>query len=191
MDSVSVLVYYDGVWDQSRSFNGFSIVGIIVLFECSYAKFVAIIMKELKRDRSQYAIKIQYHVMANGPLIEICSDSSVYFYIQVKKTESGLTKLPLCVEVEKVVCNEENLICLGNVVIGEDTSVHSQAIRTHNSSYGFGGSSVPNLPTTEEMGATICEYVPFLEQNIDDSECDIISRPSVENVKQNAIFRTK
>ncbi|KAL2522151.1 uncharacterized protein Fot_26074 [Forsythia ovata] len=191
MESINVLVYYDGVWDHARGFNGYSIVGIIVPFECSYAKFVDIIMKELKMDQLQYAIKIQYQVMANGILIEICSNSSVYFYIQIKKTESGLTKLPLCVEIEKVVCNEENLICLGNVVNGEDTSVHSQAIRTHNSSYDFGSSSLPILPITEEMGAAICEYVPFPEQNIDENECDVISRPSVKNVKQNAIFRTK
>ncbi|KAL2537822.1 hypothetical protein Fot_19213 [Forsythia ovata] len=121
-------------------------------------------------DQSQYAIKIQY---------------------QVKKIESDLTKLPLCVEVEKVVCNEENLICLGNTVNGEDASVHSQAIRMHNSSYGFGSSSLPILPTTKNMGAAICEYVPFPKQNIDENECNVISRPSVENVKQNAIFRTK
>ncbi|KAL2500678.1 uncharacterized protein Fot_34526 [Forsythia ovata] len=110
MEPVTVLVDYDGEWNHSRSYDAYAIVGIIVPLECSYVKLVDIIMKELKTNQSQHAIKIQYQVMDNGPLIEICSDSSVYFYIQVKKTESNLTKFPLCVDVEKVVCIEDNQI---------------------------------------------------------------------------------
>ncbi|KAL2553173.1 uncharacterized protein Fot_06792 [Forsythia ovata] len=120
MDHVSVLVYYDGEWNHTRSYEAYENVGIILPLDCTYVKLVEIIMKELKRDQSQHATKIQYQVMENGPLIEICSYRSVYFYIQVKKTESNLTKFPLCVDVEMVVCSEDNRICLGNAVTGED-----------------------------------------------------------------------
>ncbi|KAL2548439.1 zinc finger protein [Forsythia ovata] len=146
-------------------------------------------MKELKRDHLQHAIKIQYQVMENGPLIEICSDSLVYFYIQVKKTESNLTKFPLCVDDEKVVCIKKNQICLGNAVTGEDNIGHSQKVRMDNSLYDcFSISSIPKLPSIEEMGTAICEYVAFPNQDIDDNESDVIYRPSVEDVKRNAVL---
>ncbi|KAL2471743.1 zinc finger protein [Abeliophyllum distichum] len=128
MKPVSVLVYYDGEWNHSWSYDAYAIVGKIVPLECSYVKLVKIIMKELQWDQSQHAIKIQYQVMDDGLLIKICSDISVYFYIQVKKTESNLTKFPLSVDVENVVYIEDNQICLGNAVTSEDNSGHSQEV---------------------------------------------------------------
>ncbi|KAL2522223.1 uncharacterized protein Fot_26146 [Forsythia ovata] len=174
MDPVSVLVYYDGEWNHTRSYADYENVGIILPLDCTYVKLVEIILKVLKRDHLQHSIKIQYQVMENGPLIEICSDSSVYFYIQVKKTESNLTKFPLCVDVEKVVCIEKNQICLGNGVTGEDNIEQSQEFRMDNSLYDcFSISSIPKLPSIEEMGTAICEYVAFPNQDIDDNESDM------------------
>ncbi|KAL2543636.1 Uncharacterized protein Fot_12869 [Forsythia ovata] len=112
MEFISVLVYYDGEWDTTRTYNDYSIVGIIVPLDCSYGKLVDIIMKELKMDTTQYAVTVQYQVISNGPLIKVCSDSSVYFYIQVKKIELELTKLPLLVDIKKVACDEVNLMFL-------------------------------------------------------------------------------
>ncbi|KAL2537664.1 uncharacterized protein Fot_19055 [Forsythia ovata] len=192
MDPVSVLAYYGGEWNHTRSYDAYEIVRIILPLDCSFVKLVEIIMKELKRDQSQHAIKIHYQVMENGSLIEICSDSSVYFYIQVKNTESNLTKFPLCVDVEKVVCIEDNQMCLGNAVTSKDNIGHSQEVRTHNSLYDcFGISSISILPSIEEMGSAICEYVACLDQKIDENESDVIYRPSVEDVKRNAIFKNK
>ncbi|KAL2552033.1 Cyclin-D3-2 [Forsythia ovata] len=53
MRIISVLVYYNGEWDQSRTYNDYSVVGTVVPLECSYVNLVGIMMKELKLDDSK------------------------------------------------------------------------------------------------------------------------------------------
>ncbi|KAL2488920.1 uncharacterized protein Fot_42212 [Forsythia ovata] len=116
MGSVSVLVYYDGDWDEAHTYNDYLAVLIIVPLECTYVNLVGMIMKELKNDDSEDAITIQYQVLANGPLIWTCNDSSLSFYIHVKKNECDLTKFPLCVDLEKVKGSGDNLGYLCNSI---------------------------------------------------------------------------
>ncbi|KAL2496276.1 uncharacterized protein Fot_40033 [Forsythia ovata] len=123
MGSISVLVYFDGKWDSLRASNAYSIVQIVIPVECSYLKLVEIIIKELKKDPSQFAIGIHYQITGNGPINEICSDSYVHFYIQIKKNDSDMTKFPLCVEIEKVASSDDNLMC-GNGLTGVVTTIY-------------------------------------------------------------------
>ncbi|KAL2463601.1 zinc finger protein [Forsythia ovata] len=161
MRSISVLVYFDGVWDSSRFYDAYSIVGVIIPVDCSYMKLVEIIMRELKKSRLEFAITIQYQIMTNGPLVQVCN-SSLHFYIEIKKDDPNLTKFPLCVNIENVAPNDENLMCLGNELTGVDNITYYRTIITHGSSNGcLDTFSNPILPTIEEMGSAICEYVKY------------------------------
>ncbi|KAL2502978.1 uncharacterized protein Fot_36826 [Forsythia ovata] len=183
MGSISVLVYYNGKWDRSRCYNDYSMVGITVPLDCSYMALLGIIMKELKMDDFEYRITVQYQVLANGPLIQIDTDSSLYFYIQVKQGETNLTNYPLCVDIEKLDTNENNLTYLCNSVNeGVAGSFHDRSV---NDNTGFGSMEnlmITKFPTIQEMGDDICENVTYGDNNIEERSTNIISRPSIEDV---------
>ncbi|KAL2504648.1 zinc finger protein [Abeliophyllum distichum] len=192
MASISVLVYFDSKWDSLRAYNAYSIFGIVIPVECSYMKLEEIIMNELKKDRSQFAIGIRYQIIENGPIIDVCRDSFVHFYIQIKKNDSDLMKFPLCVEIENVASSDDNLMCLGNGLTEVDTSIYPQTGLASVFANGCMNTSLdPILPTIEEMGSAICEYVRYPDQNNDEIECNVVFRPSIEEVKVNAFFRNK
>ncbi|KAL2522903.1 uncharacterized protein Fot_26826 [Forsythia ovata] len=173
MDSINVFVYYNGECDQSRSYNNYSIVGIVVPLDCSYVNLVGIIMKELKLDDSDSRLTIQYQVIATGPLIQIDTDSSLYFYIQVKQGGTDLTKFPLCVDIEKVNRNENSLGYLCNTIAeGDSEEFHERSITNHTRFGSMEKFLITNFPTIQEMGNDICENVTNGYNNIDDMGFD-------------------
>ncbi|KAL2532603.1 Uncharacterized protein Adt_05954 [Abeliophyllum distichum] len=192
MESINVLVHYDGRWDQSRSYNDYSIIGLVIPLECSYKKLVDMILLELKRDHSQYAVSMHYQVFGNGPMIKICNDSSLYFFIQIKKNENDLNKFALCVEFEMVASNEDTMDNFGIQVSAADNYMITYETRSQKSKYGcLENSYVPRLPTIEEMGNDICESAACAEKCSDDTDVNIISHPSIKNVRTSAIFKNK
>ncbi|KAL2538555.1 Uncharacterized protein Fot_19946 [Forsythia ovata] len=135
-------------------------------------------------DGSDYRLTVQYQIIASGPLIEINTDSSLYFYIQVKQGETDLTKFPLCVDIEKVNRNDINLGYLCNSVTEGDVEEFCDRSITDHTRFGsFENFLITNIPTIQEMGNDICENVTNGDNNIDERGVDVISRPSVENVK--------
>ncbi|KAL2472294.1 Uncharacterized protein Adt_40430 [Abeliophyllum distichum] len=192
METVSVFVYYDGLWDQYRNYNDYSIVGLSIPLDCSYTKLVDMIMTELKQDQTTYAVTIHYQLLANGPLIKICSDTSMYFYIQVKKNETDLTKFTMCVDTEKVVCNEDNLTHLGNENSGSNASKNTFTSSSQLLVHGcLHNSLIPRIPTIEDMGNEICENSKCDGQYVEENNFNIIMRPGNDHIKKNAIFKNK
>ncbi|KAL2546443.1 hypothetical protein Fot_15676 [Forsythia ovata] len=68
MGGISVLIYYDGVWDESRTYSDYSIVGLVVPLDCSYVNLIDMIMREIKKDKSHYEVTVQYQILSNGSL---------------------------------------------------------------------------------------------------------------------------
>ncbi|KAL2550551.1 Uncharacterized protein Fot_12081 [Forsythia ovata] len=97
--------------------------------------------------------------------------------------DPDLTKFPLCVDIENVAPNIDNLMCLGNELAGFDNITYLH-IMTHDSSNGcLDTFSNPIFPSIEEMGFAIGEYMKYPNQITNEIECDIIFRPSIEGVK--------
>ncbi|KAL2559956.1 zinc finger protein [Forsythia ovata] len=183
MGSINVLVYFGGEWNSSRMYNGYSIVGVIIPVDCSYSKFVEIILRELKRNQLECAITIQYQITKNGPPVAVCSDSSLYFFIEVKKNDRDMTKFPLCVEIENVAPRNDNMMCLGNEFPGYDNIPYPHSMTNDFSNGCMETLPNPVMPTIEEMGSAIVEYVKYPDNSSKDIECDIIFRPSIQGVK--------
>ncbi|KAL2457750.1 uncharacterized protein Fot_56087 [Forsythia ovata] len=159
MGSINVLVYFGGEWDNSRMYSGYSIVGVTIPVDCSYSKLVEIILRELKRDQLECAITIQYQITVNGPPVSVCSDSSLHFFIEVKKNDRDMTKFPLCVEIENVALRNDNMMSLGN-----EMPIHDNIAYPHGMTNDLRNGcmvTLPNpvMPTIEEMGSAIVEYV--------------------------------
>lgn len=99
MEHISVLVYYGGKWDRFNNYSDYSATGILFPRECTYIKFVEMIVKEINWGTTRDAIKIQYQVNKSMPLMRISNNNSVSFYLELKKKDRDVRKFPLCVDV--------------------------------------------------------------------------------------------
>ncbi|KAL2556878.1 zinc finger protein [Forsythia ovata] len=121
MDDINVLIYYDGIWEDYCYYKGYSVVGIVIPIDYNYVVLVDLIMKELKRDPAHYDVKIQYQIVANGPIIRISGDSSVSFYKGIKKNESNPMKFLLCVDINLIPGNYDDGMALDTVLTAPNT----------------------------------------------------------------------
>ncbi|KAL2548487.1 Uncharacterized protein Fot_10017 [Forsythia ovata] len=127
-------------------------------------------------DDSDYRIIVQYQVLARGPLIQIGTDSSLYFYIQVRQCETELTKFPLFVDIERVNINENDLGYLCNSITGDDTAEFRDRSNTDRTRFGsIEIFLITNFPTIQEMGNNICENVTYGYNNTEESGANVIS----------------
>ncbi|KAL2537826.1 hypothetical protein Fot_19217 [Forsythia ovata] len=120
-------------------------------------------------DPTQYAVTVQYQVLSNGPLIKACSDSSVYFYIQAVDLE--LTKLPLLVDIKKVVAYDEvNLMCLDTSHL--DTSCFRKRQRMvigNCTDQWLDNAFNPRLPTIEEICSEISNNMSCIDEILEET----------------------
>ncbi|KAL2517899.1 Uncharacterized protein Adt_14146 [Abeliophyllum distichum] len=106
--------------------------------------------------------------------------------------ENDLNKFALCVEFEMVASNEDTTDNFGIQVSVAENYMITYENRSQKSTYGcLENSYVPRLPTIEDMGNDICESAACAEQFSDDTDVNIISHPSIENVRTDAIFKNK
>ncbi|KAL2468638.1 Uncharacterized protein Fot_50214 [Forsythia ovata] len=127
-------------------------------------------------DDSDSRLTIQYQVIDRGPLIQIDTDSSLYFYIRVKHGGTDLTKFPLCVDIERVNRNDNNLGYLCNSITeGDSEEFHDRSITNHTRFGSMENFLITSFPTIQEMGNDICENVTNGNINIDDKGTDVIS----------------
>ncbi|KAL2549416.1 hypothetical protein Fot_10946 [Forsythia ovata] len=135
-------------------------------------------------DPSQYDVTIQYQVLSNGPLIKVCSDSSVYFYIQVKNVDLELTKLPLFVDIKKVACDEVNLMFLDTLHLDPSFFKKRQTMVNRNCTDQWLDNALNlRLPTVEEMGFEISKNVLCLDEVLEETEIEVVCQPSIGSVK--------
>ncbi|KAL2518229.1 Uncharacterized protein Adt_14476 [Abeliophyllum distichum] len=192
MDDINVLIYYDGRWDNYCYYKNYSVVEIIILIDCSYVVLDDLIMKELKRDRAHYDMTIQYQVVANRPLIRISGDSLVSFYKGIKKNESDLTKFPLYVDINLILCIYDNRMALDTVMMARDTLESTLNMRATYYDKGTIDISMNlKFPTIEEMGLEISQHVTRVDEIIKESDSNVVCQPSIESITVNAIFRNK
>ncbi|KAL2531569.1 Uncharacterized protein Adt_04920 [Abeliophyllum distichum] len=192
MGDINVLVYYDGSWDEYYYYKDYSVVGIVIPIDCSYVVLVDSIMKELKRDQAHYDVTIQYHVVANGPLIRISGDSSVSFYKGIKKNELDSTKFSLCVDIKLIPCIYDNRMALDTVMTARDTLESTLNMGTTYYDKGTIDISLNSkLPTIEEMGLEISEHVTCDDEIIKESDSNVVCQPSIESINVNAISRIR
>ncbi|KAL2549397.1 hypothetical protein Fot_10927 [Forsythia ovata] len=135
-------------------------------------------------DPSQYDVTIQYQVLSNGPLIKVCSDSSVYIYIQVKNVDLELTKLPLFVDIKKVACDEVNLMFLDTLHLDPSFFKKRQTMVNRNCTDQWLDNALNlRLPTVEEMGFEISKNVLCLDEVLEETESEVVCQPSIGSVK--------
>ncbi|KAL2558648.1 uncharacterized protein Fot_03387 [Forsythia ovata] len=172
MGGISVLIYYDGVWDESRTYSDYSIVGLVVPLDCSYVNLIDMIMREIKKDQSHYEVTVKYQILSNGPLISICTDTSLSFYIEIRKNESNMRQFPLCVNVHKLACSGDSMMTIvsepGTLGICETMNGEQYTLG------GLGNSIIPKLPTIEEMGLKICQNVSYGDESVEETRSNVL-----------------
>ncbi|KAL2495113.1 uncharacterized protein Fot_38870 [Forsythia ovata] len=192
MVDINVLIYYDGIWDEYCYYKDYSVVRIVISIDYNYVVLVDLIMKELKRDHAHYDVTIQYHIVANGPLIRISGDSSVSFYKGIKKNKSNLMKFPLCVDINLIPGIYDNRTALDPVMTAPNTLESTLNVRA--TYYDKGSINISlnrKLPTIEEMGLEISQHVTCDDETIKESDSNVVCQPSNESINVNAIFKNK
>ncbi|PON46988.1 hypothetical protein PanWU01x14_247330 [Parasponia andersonii] len=96
MDSETVFVHYDGIWDKSENYVKFKMIGILLPIGCTFSKLLELISSELHLNVSVNNVKIEYQLMQDFPPIKIDSDDSTQFYLELKKKDKSLTSYLLC-----------------------------------------------------------------------------------------------
>ncbi|CAI9765829.1 unnamed protein product [Fraxinus pennsylvanica] len=111
MDAVNVFV--------SHGTNTF---GLLVPCGCSFVNFVDMISKELEVDVSRHCINIQYSADEGMYPIRITNDSSLQFYLVLKRKDPRITTYALRIHLTDVL-NSTNITFPNDLISGIEVSV--------------------------------------------------------------------
>ncbi|XP_070025065.1 uncharacterized protein [Nicotiana sylvestris] len=99
MENILILLQHSGEWDDNNNFINFHVDAILIKTSWKFEQLLREIAKQLQKDSK--TIVIQYATAQGYPPITICSDMSVSVYMELKKSNAGMTTLPLCVSFAK------------------------------------------------------------------------------------------
>ncbi|XP_019232695.1 PREDICTED: uncharacterized protein LOC109213357 [Nicotiana attenuata] len=99
MENIPILLQHSGEWDDNNNFINFHFDAILIKTYWKFEQLLGEIAKQLQKDSN--TIVIQYAIAQGYPPITICSDMSVSVYMELKKSSTGMTTLPLCVSFAK------------------------------------------------------------------------------------------
>ncbi|XP_075078697.1 uncharacterized protein LOC142164599 [Nicotiana tabacum] len=172
MVNVSILIQYNGVWQDNRRYVKFDAEGILINSSCNYEELVTTISKQIKGGSCTKLIDIKYIVQEGYPPISISNDMNVQLYIDLKMKKTEITSYPLCITFKN------------NAVDREHVNPKSSATSSHRV-YDL------NIPDLLENGATrvICNGQEF--DDIDEAQHSIIRDPSNQNIEEGQLYQDK
>ena len=95
MDLITTLVRYKGQWDKSTStYSDYKVAGILIPYNCSLQNLKSLISDQIGAAIDN--IQITFQLRTGETPIEILTDNSIKFYIEMKKSCTDVSELPLC-----------------------------------------------------------------------------------------------
>ena len=96
MDLIKGLVHYGGQWDETNTYSDYEVAGIFIPNECCLQNLKSLISQEIGAACDH--IQIAYRLHKGQKPINILTDNSVKFYIDMRKSCNEVAELPLCLQ---------------------------------------------------------------------------------------------
>ncbi|PON81940.1 hypothetical protein TorRG33x02_222630 [Trema orientale] len=190
MDYVTVFVHYDGIWDENNDYIRFKMCGILVQNDCSFENLIDLLPAELKMNLSERNLTIEYQVEKGNPTMKITSDSSLIFYLELKRRETRLTSYPICLTIESgsMVTSKRRAMKLQET-IAMDTSLERMNSLTASENESSNYIEIDMLPDFIEFANKVAEDIleddgAEIEDIMNDLNSKIISNPNIEEIEK-------
>ncbi|GMN75127.1 hypothetical protein TIFTF001_052582 [Ficus carica] len=100
MEDVCVFIEYNGQWDDTQSYVGGEMNGILVPESATYVGLIELVRSAIGIRGPVKTIVMRYSVEPGLPFVRIQCDADVKFYIQLKKKDVHvLSKFPITIDV--------------------------------------------------------------------------------------------
>ena len=97
MNLIQSLVHYGGQWDKTtNTYLDYEVAGILIPNNCCLQNLKSLISAEI--GAAIDSIQITYQLHKGQKPIKILTDNSIKFYIEMKKSCTDVTELPLCLQ---------------------------------------------------------------------------------------------
>lgn len=177
----------------------FQVFGILLPLNCSYAKLLEIICKELKLVPDTSVI-IEYQVKDGYPAFKINDDQNVCFYIELKRRDSEITTYPLSITTKVGVMQQSSSSYIKELS-GDDMCIEgasTDGFSCNNSRNNSEGSSKEIVDSyvdyAEDVSSQIIEMSTEAISEvdiIDISKDDIISNKQNKDLRLHQIYKDK
>ncbi|GER24498.1 adenylosuccinate synthetase [Striga asiatica] len=101
MGTTLIFLHHNGHWIDLQIYTDYDVCGIVVNNDCSFSVLCDIIADKLKINLADKNLIIKYQVKEAYPSVEIETDSSLKFYLELKQREPDFTKFPLCITITR------------------------------------------------------------------------------------------
>ena len=165
MESITSLVQYGGQWNQKFEYEGYAMAGILIPPDCTLENLFCLIKHEMKNTTA--TIEVSYQVEKSTPPMKMLTDSSVLFFLEMKKRyASKITDMPLCVtEVQDQTIEKQNSTQQNYTATIQEMEVGALILQANQSSFN------EESPLEEGMSSTTNEglnalYIPTLAEEV-------------------------
>ncbi|XP_050238390.1 uncharacterized protein LOC126687878 [Mercurialis annua] len=100
-NTLKALIYYNGKWDANFNYSDYIMKGIIIPDDTNFENLRSMIANILQVNYWETNMEIKYQLENNGQTLKVEDDNSLIFYLEMRKSDSMITKFPLCISTKK------------------------------------------------------------------------------------------
>ncbi|XP_062110959.1 uncharacterized protein LOC133822593 [Humulus lupulus] len=184
MDMVMIVVYYNGIWEDTFNYKDYEVTGILIPNGSTYEILRSSVCDALELGSEIDRLDLQFQIKDGIPPMTIKDDKGLNFYLEMKRSASNNTSFPLLVTTYKsaTVDNTQKLLFGSNSKNATTQEKECEEIR--------------QLHSWSEIANNMANYMFEQEQlaltnNSELHNTCLIIDPHVEKISIKQVFRDK